>query len=157
VSAAAVLHTWAPTTAEVFDRLGPRWTRIDHVPFGDCLDIEHVLLSTSGLAVVTTVESVPVSQHPISEARWRARKIGFLLDPVARVQVLPVLVVPGLGSLGYGLRDGVLVARDEDAVGWLANLEESSSSIAPSRIGEMIDVIVRHTQRTELVNASFAG
>jgi hypothetical protein len=155
MSAAAVLHPWAPATGSVLDRLGPRWTRVDHVPFGTSVDVEHVLLSTSTIAVVTRVETVPSAQHPVSEARWRARKIGFLLDRVARVQVLPVLAVPGLGPLGYGMRDGVLVAQLEDAATWLANLDAGTASIASERVGDMIDVLVRHTQRTDAINASY--
>ena len=37
-----------PELPEVLDRLGPDWTRIDHVPFGATVDVEHVLLSSLG-------------------------------------------------------------------------------------------------------------
>jgi hypothetical protein len=149
MSAAAVLHTWAPELGEVLDRLGPDWTRIDHVPFGATVDVEHVLLSTHGLAVVTTLDAVPESQHPVTEARWRARKITALLGEVAWVPARAILVVPGLGELGYGLRDGVLVAQAEDAVSWLAHPAWSSPSIDAEDVGRMLDVVVRHIHRTE--------
>ena len=156
MSAAAVLHSWAPDLPDVLDRLGPAWIRVDHVPFGATVDIEHVLLSTEGLAVVTTVDAVPATQHPISEARWRACKIGALLGRVTRVPARPVLVVTGTESIGYGMQDGVLVTRAEDAVGWLAHPSWSSVTITPEQVGAMVDVLVRHTQRTDAVNASFA-
>jgi hypothetical protein len=149
MSAAAVLHSWAPELPEVLDRLGPDWTRIDRVPFGATVDIEHVLVSQHGLAVVTTIDAVPESQDPITEARWRARKITALLGRVAWVPARAILVVPGMGSLGYGLRDGVLVAQAEDAVCWLAHPAWSGPSIAPEHVGEMLDVIVGPTQRTD--------
>ena len=149
MSAAAVLHSWAPELPEVLDRLGPDWTRIDHVPFGATVDIEHVLLSTHGLAVVTTLDSVPETQHPVTEARWRARKITALLGEVAWVPARAILVVPGLGELGYGLRDGVLVAQAEDAVSWLAHPAWAGPSIDPVDVGEMLDVVVRHIHKTE--------
>ena len=149
MSAAAVLQSWAPELPEVLDRLGPDWTRIDHVPFGATVDVEHVLLSPLGLAVVTTLDSVPETQDPIAEARWRARKVTALLGPVAWVPARAILVVPGLGELGYGLRDGVLVAQAEDAVCWLAHPAWSTPMIDPGHVGEMVDVIVRHARRTD--------
>jgi hypothetical protein len=155
MSAAAVLHTWEPTLPEVLDRLGPDWVRVDHVPFGATVDIEHVLVSTTGLAVVTTLDAVPASQHPVSEARWRARKVMSLLGRVAWVPALPILTVPGLGEHGYGMRDGVLVARAEDAVCWLAHPAGPSHAIAPEHVGEMLDVLVRHTQRTDAIVRSY--
>lgn len=151
MSAAAVLHLRAPDLVDVLDRLGPAWVRMDHVPFGATVDVEHVLLSTEGLAVVTTVDAVPPSQHPITEARWRARKVGALLGQVTRIPARPVLVVDGTESIGYGMQDGVLVARAEDAVSWLAHPSWSSVTITPDHVGDMIDVLVRHTQRTESV------
>ncbi len=155
MSAAAVLPLRAPELPDVLDRLGPAWIRVDHVPFGASVDVEHVLLSTEGLAVVTTVESVPATQHPISEARWRARKVGALLGQVARVPARPVLVVSGAEAIGYGMQDGVLVARAEDAVGWLAHPSWSSVTIPPEHVGAMVDVLVRHTQRTETVISTY--
>src|SRR3954470_12109425 len=149
MSAAAVLHSWAPELPEVLDRLGPDWTRIDRVPFGATVDIEHVLLSPFGLAVVTTLDSVPDAVHPITEARWRARKITALLGAVAWVPARAILAVPGLGELGYGLRDGVLVAQAEDAVSWLAHPAWAGPSIDADDVGRMLDVVVRHIHRTE--------
>ncbi len=155
MSAAAVLHSWAPELPEVLDRLGPDWTRIDRVPFGATVDIEHVLLSPYGLAVVTTLDSVPESVHPITEARWRARKITALLGPVAWVPARAILVVPGMGELGYGLRDGVLVAQAEDAVCWLAHPAWSTPMLDAAQVGEMVDVVVRHTQRTDAITSQY--
>ena len=154
MSAAAVVHSWAPELPEVLDRLGPDWTRIDRVPFGATVDIEHVLVSQHGLAVITTIESVPETQHPITEARWRAGKITALLGRVAWVPARAILVVPGIGSLGYGLRDGVLVAQAEDAVCWLAH-PAWSTPIAPEQVGAMVDVMVDHTQRTDTVISQY--
>jgi hypothetical protein len=155
MSAAAVLHSWAPELPEVLDRLGPDWIRIDRVPFGATVDIEHVLLSPYGLAVVTTLDSVPESVHPITEARWRARKITALLGRVAWVPARAILVVPGMGELGYGLRDGVLVAQAEDAVCWLAHPAWSTPMLDPVQVGEMVDVVVRHTQRTDAITSQY--
>jgi hypothetical protein len=155
MSAAAVLHHWEPELPEVLDRLGPAWTRIDHVPFGATVDVDHVLLSQFGLAVVTTLESVPDTQDPIHEARWRARKVTALLGRVGWVPARSILVVPGLGELGYGLRDGVLVARAEDAVCWLAHPAWSTPTIEPADVGEMIDTIVRHVRTTEEVISTY--
>ncbi len=59
----------APEIPDVLDRLGPDWTRINHVPFGATVDVEHVLLSSLGLAVVTTIDSVPATVHPVAEAQ----------------------------------------------------------------------------------------
>jgi hypothetical protein len=151
MSAAAVLPTWAPELPEVLDRLGPDWTRIDHVPFGATVDVEHVLLSTHGLAVVTTLGAVPPTQHPVTEARWRARKITALLGEVEWVPARPILVVPGLGELGYGLRDGVLVVQAEDAVSWLAHPAFAAPEIDGDVVGRMLDVVVRHIQQTDAI------
>jgi hypothetical protein len=156
MSAAAVLPQWTtPELPDVLDRLGPDWTRIDHVPFGATVDIEHVLLSPFGLAVVTTLESVPATQDPIAEARWRARKITALLGRVAWVPARAILVVPGLGELGYGLREGVLVAQADDAVCWLAHPAWTTPTIEPAHLGEMLDVIVHHTQRTDEIVSQY--
>jgi hypothetical protein len=155
MSAAVVLPQWSPELPEVLDRLGPAWTRIDHVPFGATVDVEHVLLSPFGLAVVTTLGSVPETQDPIHEARWRARKVTALLGRVAWVPARAILVVPGLGELGYGLRDGVLVAQAEDAVCWLAHPAWSTPMIDAADVGEMLDTIVRHVQRTDEIVAAY--
>jgi hypothetical protein len=155
MSAAAVLHTWAPELGEILDRLGPDWTRIDHVPFGATVDVEHVLLSRHGIAVVTTLDAVPETQHPLTEARWRARKITALLGEVAWVPACAILVVPGLGELGHGLRDGVLVAVPEDAVSWLAHPAWSSPSIDAADLGRMLDVVVRHIRRTDEIVSQY--
>jgi hypothetical protein len=155
MSAAAVLPSWAPELADVLDRLGPTWARVDHVPFGATVDVEHVLVSPIGLAVVTTLEAVPPTQDPIAEARWRARKVMALLGRVAWVPARAILVVPRLGELGWGLRDGVLVAQAEDAVCWLAHPAWSPPRIEPEQVGEMVDVLVRHIQRTEEIIGTY--
>lgn len=155
MSAAAVLHSWAPEIPEVLDRLGPDWTRIDHVPFGATVDIDHVLLSTHGIAVVTTLDSVPATQHPVTEARWRARKITALLGEVQWVPTRAILVVPGMGELGYGVREGVLVAQAEDAVSWLAHPAWASPEIDADDVGRMVDVVVRHTAQTEAIISQY--
>jgi hypothetical protein len=149
MTTAAVLHPRVSALPEFLDRLGPDWIRIDHVPFGATVDVEHVLLSTHGLAVVTTLERVPETQDPVSEARWRARKVTTLLGSVAWVPARAVLVVPGLGELGSGLRDGVLVAPAEDVVSWLAHPAWPSPPIDADDVGHMLDVVVRHMRRTE--------
>jgi hypothetical protein len=155
MATAAILHAWTPELPELLDRLGPGWTRVDHVPFGATVDVEHVLLSADGIAVVTTAESVPETQHPIAEARWRARKITALLSARAWVPARPVLVVPAGSALGCGMQDGVLVAQAEDAVCWLAHPAWSQASLDPELIGPMVDVLVRHTQRTDAIIATY--
>jgi len=154
MSAATVLPIWTPELPEVLDRLGAEWVRIDHVPFGATVDVEHVLLSPYGLAVVTTLDAVPPTQDPIVEARWRARKITALLGRVKWTPARAVLVAPSLGELGHGMRDGVLVTPPEELVSWLHHPAWSTPGLEPAVAQEMVDVIVRHTQRTdEIVNA----
>jgi hypothetical protein len=141
----------------VLDRLGPSWTRLDHLPFGAAVDVEHVLLSTSGVAVVTTPATVPRSQHPATEARWRARKVTALLGQVAWVPALPVLVVPATGDVGCCMREGVLVSCPDDVVSRLAHPDVRpaplTASITPAQVGAMVDVLLRHAARTERVVA----
>lgn len=155
MTAAAVLPSRAPELPEVLDRLGPEWTRIDRVPFGATVDIEHVLLSRFGLAVVTTLDAVPDTVHPITEARWRARKITALLGRVAWVPARAVLVVPRRGELDCGPRDGVFVGEAEHAVCWLSHPAWSTPMIAPEEVGEMLDVLVRHTRRTHEITRQY--
>jgi hypothetical protein len=155
MSAIAVLHRPAPPLPDVLDRLGPTWTRVAHVPFGATVDVEHVLLSPDGLAVVTTLATVPPTQVPVAEARWRARKISALLSTVAWVPAQPILVVPGLGEHGYGMCDDVLVARTEDAVSWLAHPTWRTASLTAAQLDAMVDVLTRHTERTERVVRSY--
>jgi hypothetical protein len=145
----------------VLDGLGPRWTRVDRVPFGSTVDIEHVLLSTAGVFVVETETSrTPDLGHAISETRWRARKIGFLLDRVGRVRVTPVLVVSGRGAPaiagGYETVDGVLVCRAAEAARWCAHLESLPPTLELDAINPMLDVLVDHTLRTDEINRTFA-
>jgi hypothetical protein len=152
----------ARPAAAALDGLDHRWTRLDNVPFGDSVDVEHVLVSPVGVAVVSSlhVNGAPQLRHAVSEARWRARKIGFLLDRIARVQATPVLVISGPGAPviagGCELLDGVLVGRADDADGWIAHLECRAPVLDAATVGEMVDVLVAHTRRTEQVVASFA-
>ena len=104
MSAAAVLPPWtAPELPDVLDRRA----RLDPdrpVPFGATVDVEHVLLSSLGLAVVTTIDSVPETVLPLTEAAVRGAQDHCTPRPVAWVPARPILVVPGLGDLGYGTR-----------------------------------------------------
>jgi hypothetical protein len=155
MSAAGVLPAWSPELPEVLDRLGPGWIRVDHVPFGATVDVEHVLLSPLGLAVVTTLESVPPTQDPVVEARWRARKITALLGRVAWTPARAVLVAPASSALGYGLHDGVLIAPPDDVVSWLLHPAWSASPLDPATAHEMVDVIVRHAQRSDEILSTY--
>jgi hypothetical protein len=67
------------------------------------------------------------------------------------VPARPLLVVSPGSALGYGMQDGVLVAQADDAVSWLAHPAWSKASLDPELIGPMIDVLVRHTQRTQTI------
>jgi hypothetical protein len=87
----------------------------------------------------------------VAEARWRARKITALLGEIQWVPARPILVVPGLGELGYGLRDGVLVVQAEDAVSWLAHPAFAAPEIDGDVVGRMLDVVVRHIQQTDAI------
>ena len=102
----------------------------------------------------------PDLAHAISEIRWRARKIGFLLDRVRRLRVTPVLVVSGMGAPevadGFEMVDGVLVCRGADAARWCAYLESFPATLEPVCVNEMVDVLVDHTLRTDEVNRTFA-
>jgi hypothetical protein len=158
----AVGEDWS---ADVLARLGSRWTRIDSIPFGSTLDIDHVLLSTAGVFAVETkftasgwTESSPAFLGAVGDARWCARKIGFLLARTGKPRVTPMLIIwgPGAPSIpgGYELVDGVLVCRGADAERWRAHLEGLPPTTEPAQITEMIDIIVDHTQRTETANRS---
>jgi len=159
MSAAVVLPPWAPELPDVLDRLGPAWTRIGHVPFGAAVDIEHVLLSDAGVAVVTTMADDEDLGHAISEARWRARKITALLGRVAWVPATPVLIASGLAQLeiagDYELLDGVLVVRTVDAPSWIAHLDAMPPVLESACIAGMVDVIVAHTQRTDAIVSTY--
>jgi len=139
--------------------LGPRWTRVDHVPFGATVDIEHVLLARTGISVVTTMGDHDELDEAIVDARWRARKITALLGRVAWVAALPVLFVSELAELsivgGYTTLDGVLLARAVDAASWIAHLEAQPPVLHDATIGEMLDVIVAHIQRTDAIVSAY--
>jgi len=141
------------------DALGPRWTRVDHVPFGATVDIEHVLLARTGISVVTTMGEHDELDDSVIEARWRARKITALLGRVAWVAALPVLVVSELAELaivgGYTMLDGVLLVRAVDPVSWIAHLEAQPIVLDDATIGEMLDVIVTHVQRTDAIVSTY--
>src|SRR5206468_2206085 len=99
--AGLVLHP--PTRERVHDHpldvLGPLWTRIDHVPFGATVSIEHVLLATTGISVITTMDPDDELDVAVVEARWRARKVTALLGRVAWAPAQAVLVVSELAEL----------------------------------------------------------
>ncbi len=159
--AGTLLQPSAPGWVEShpLDWLSPSWTRIDHVPFGATVDIEHVLLSESGVVVFTTMADDEELAHAITEARWRARKIMALVGRVKWVPALPVLVASGLAELeitgGFALIDGVLVVRAIDAPRWLAHLDAMPPTIDPECIGDMVDVIIAHTQRTDAIISTY--
>jgi hypothetical protein len=159
--AGLVLH---PLTRErvddqFLDALGPLWTRVDHVPFGATVDIEHVLLARTGISVVTTMDEHDELDEAVTEARWRARKITALLGRVAWVVALPVLVVSELAELAivgsYTVHDGVLLVRAVDPASWIAHLEAQPTVLDDPTIGEMLDVIVAHTQRTDAIVSTY--
>ncbi|HEY3673542.1 MAG TPA: hypothetical protein VGN51_21580 [Acidimicrobiia bacterium] len=141
------------------DALGPFWTRVDHVPFGATVDIEHVLLACTGISVVTTMGADAELAEAVTEARWRARKVTALLGRVAWVAALPVLVVSELAELAivgsYTMHDGVLLVRAVDPASWIAHLEAQPSMLDDATIGEMVDVIIDHTQRTDAIVSTY--
>ena len=155
--AGLVLHL--PTRELVDERpleaLGPLWTRIDHVPFGATVDIEHVLLAKTGVSVVSTMGPDDELDDAVVEARWRARKITALLGPVAWAPAQPVLVVSGLTELAivgsYTMYDGVLLVRAVDAASWIGYLDLQPTVLDEATIGEMVDVILDHTRRTDAI------
>lgn len=159
--AGLVLHPSARERVDdhFLDDLGPRWTRVDHVPFGTTVDIEHVLLAPTGISVVTTMGDHDELDEAVIEARWRARKITALLGRVAWVAALPVLVVAELAELaivgGYTMLDGVLLVRAVDPTSWIAHLEAQPTVLDDATIGEMLDVIVSHTQRTHAIVSTY--
>jgi len=150
-------------SADALSRLGARWTRIDSVPFGSTVDIDHVLLSPAGVFVVETKFtgnewslSHPALLRAVSDARWRARKIEFLVGRAGRPRTTPVLVVWGPGAPvipgGYEMVEGVLVCRGGDAAQWRSYFDELPPTLAPERVNEMVDIILDHTSRTESAN-----
>ena len=164
-----VTHGREPrSSSDILGALGPRWTRVDGVPFGSTVDVAHVLLADAGVLVVeiarpTTAwpSSKPELEHTISETRWRARKIEFLLDEVVRLPVTPVVIVSGPGTPdiagGYEMIDGVLVARAADATRVTAYLEGLPSTLEPGLIPAMLDILIDHTLRTEEHHHAPAG
>lgn len=141
------------------DALGPLWTRIDHVPFGVTVDLEHVLLARTGIAVVTTMGPDDELDDAVVEARWRARKITALLGRVQWVPALPVLIVSELAELAivgtYAMHDGVLLVRAVDPASWVAHLELQPTVLDDATIGEMVDVILDHTRRTDAIVSTY--
>jgi hypothetical protein len=159
--AGLVLHPPAPSRLDEhpLDALGPLWTRIDHVPFGATVDVEHVLLAPTGVSVVTTMGEHDELDDAVTEARWRARKVMALLGRVAWVTALPVLVVSELAELAvvgsHTMHDGVLLVRAVDPASWIAHLEAQPVVLDDATIGEMVDVIVTHTQRTDAIVSTY--
>jgi hypothetical protein len=151
----------APVPVDLLAGVGPAWTRVDHVPFGATVDVEHVLLSEAGVVVVTLMHETEELAHALTEARWRARKVMALLGPVQWISATPVLVACGLADLevsgGNEVRDGVLVVRAVAPCTWVDELEQAPAVVTPERIGEMVDVLVAHTLRTDAVVAAYTA
>jgi hypothetical protein len=75
------------------------------------------------------------------------------------VAALPVLVVSELAELWivgtYTMLDGVLLVRAVDPASWIAHLEAQPIVLDDATIGEMLDVIVAHTQRTDAIISTY--
>jgi hypothetical protein len=145
--------------SDPFLGLDPRWTHIERVPFGAAVVIDHVVMSAAGVYVATLASTVdawtaswPASARAISEARWRGRKIEFLLRGAGRPRVAPMLLLDGPGTPaipgGYEVVDGVLVCHRADARWLCAHLDALSPTPAPGRITEWVGLIADHTRRT---------
>jgi hypothetical protein len=145
--------------ADAFLGLDPRWTHVDRVPFGATVVIDHVVMSAAGVHVATVASTVeawmnssPSFARAIVEARWRARKIEFLLRRAGRPRVTPMLVVDGPRRPaipgGYETVDGVLVCHRADATWLCAHLDALSAAAEPGRITEWVELIADHTRRT---------
>lgn len=152
-------------STDVLARLGKRWSRIDSVPFGPTLDVDHVLVSPAGVFAVETKFTAtdwtalcPALLRAVDNARWKARKVGFLLDRAGKPSVTPMLIIwgPGAPSIpgGFETIDGVLVCRGADADRWRAYLRDLPTTLESDRIAEMVDIIVDHTERTEAANVA---
>jgi hypothetical protein len=150
-----------PVPADLLAGLGPAWTRIDHVPFGATVDVEHVLVSEVGVVVVTVMRETEELAHAVAEARWRARKVMALLGRVQWVPATPVVVASGIAELelrgGHEVRDGVLVVRTVEPLEWVDELERGATVLTPAQIGDMVDVLVAHTQHTDAIISTYAG
>ena len=130
----AMGETWS---ADALKGLSKRWKRVDSVPFGTSFGVDHVLLSDAGVFAVETkftasdwsVSSPPL-RNTMDNARWKARKVGFLLDIAGRPPVTPVLIVwgPGAPALpgGYALVDGVVICRGSSTKEWPRTWKASS-------------------------------
>jgi len=140
---------------DVFADLGARWTRIDRVPFGSAVEIDHVLLSTAGVFVATAVDATTELPRAVAEARWRARKIGFLVDRAGRPHVTPVLVVPGAGR--PETVDGVVICHRADVSRFCAEIDALPPTLDPACLNHMVDILVDHTLRTDEINGSYAA
>ena len=145
--------------ADPFHGLDLRWTHVERVPFGATVVIDHVVMSAAGVYVATVASTVdawtdssPAFARAISEARWRARKIEFLLRGAGRPRVTAILLVDGPCTPaipgGYEMVDGVLVCHRADATWLSAHLDALSPTPEPGRITEWVGLIADHTRRT---------
>lgn len=145
---------------DVLAGLDPAWTRIDQVPFGATVAVDHVLLGPPGVVVITAMADTDELGTALVEARRRARSIMALLRPVRWVAATPVLIASGLADLevarGAIERDGVLVVRELDALGWLGHVEWTPPWLDGGTIGAMVDVIVAHSARTDAIVSGYS-
>jgi hypothetical protein len=122
------------------------------VPF-DGIDVDHVLISESGVfAVETKFTSVEWSERSagfrdaLLVAHKRARTIRLYLQSRGhRVEVTPVLVLwgPGAPNLdgGYEFFDDVLACRGSSPKAWIAHLEGLPHTFERGTVQEMAAVV----------------
>lgn len=156
----AMGETWS---ADALKGLSKRWKRVDRVSFGTSFDVDHVLLSDAGVFAVETkftasdwsVASPPL-RNAMDNARWKARKVRFLLDVAGCPPVTPVLIVwgPGAPALpgGFAVVDGVVVCRGSATKEWRAYFEGLEPTVDPSTVSSCADILRDHTARTERAN-----
>ena len=111
-----------------------------------------VYVASVASTVDAWTDSSPASARAISEARWRGRKIEFLLRGAGRPRVTPMLLLDGPRTPaipgGYEMVDGVLVCHRADATWLCAHLDALSPTPEPGRITEWVGLIADHTRRT---------
>src|SRR3954452_349789 len=156
----AVGEEWS---ADALKRLSRRWARVDSVPFGKNFDIDHVLISDAGVFAVETKFtasewsfSSPALRNAMSDARWKARKIEFLLDRAGRPPVTAMLIIWGPGAptipAGFEVDDRVVVCRGSSAKEWRAYLEGLTPTLDVSSVPTLVDIVRDHTTDTERAN-----
>ncbi len=156
----SVGESWS---ADSLKGLSKRWTRIDSVPFGKNFDIDHVLISDAGVFAVETKFtasewslSSPALRNAMCDARWKARKIRFLLDRAGHPPVTAVLIIWGPGAptipTGFEVDDRVVVCRGSSAKEWRAYLEGLEPTIDASSVPTLVNIVRDHTTSTERAN-----